>query len=87
MIENVVKKSILWKKRLTNQFHINFEEINRKKLNLMSNLCVISNLNMFQYQWTNEFIVESLEFVSNMVVSGFANNIFHASHQMINQLK
>lgn len=39
-----------------------------------------SNLNMFHYKWTNEFIVESFESITDMVVSRFAHNIFDTSH-------
>lgn len=42
---------------------------------------------MLQYKWTYEFIVESFESITNMVVSSFTHNIFNASHQMVNQLK
>lgn len=44
---------------------------------------VVAHLNVLQYKWTNEFIIESFEFVAHIVVSSFANDILHASHQMI----
>lgn len=46
-----------------------------------------AHLNVLQYKWTNEFIIESFEFVANIVIASFAHDIFHTSHQMINQLQ
>lgn len=34
---------------------------------------------------TNEFVVEPLELIAQIVIARFANNIFNASHQMINE--
>lgn len=42
---------------------------------------------MFQQQRADEFIVESFELVSHVVIAGFADNILHSGHQMINELR
>lgn len=42
------------------------------------------HLNMLQYEWTNEFVIESLEFIANIIIASFADDVFHAGHQMIN---
>lgn len=35
--------------------------------------------------WTNETVVESFEFIANIVVSSLSDNIFQASHHVINE--
>lgn len=43
-------------------------------------------LNVLQYKRTNELIIKSFEFVANVIIASFANDVFHTRHQMVNQL-
>lgn len=35
--------------------------------------------------WTNEFVIESLKLVSDIVIARFANDILDASHHMVDE--
>lgn len=49
-------------------------------------IIVVKYLEVSNKQGTDEFIIEPFKFISYVVVASLSNDIFHASHQMINEL-